>query len=289
MAITTGADWLAARRRVLMAAIGGGMVILALLSTTASFGAVFTGSGTNTGSGQNESLAASAEFLLTHSSPSQDTLTIVLRNTSTQTYSAALKAVPTDLLTGLFFDIVAPSVPTLVYQSAVPSAIIQSLTQPTDVKVVSRFSGLIGGWQYQSSTGDLPGTTESQGLGTVGLGVFSGNLVGDDNYGIINASYVANSNQGNPKVSSLPLIQDLLTFTFTLNSGLLSDLSKQISNVRFQYGSSMDAPGFPGNPPQLPPPPAPPTAPVPEPASMAVWALLGLIGLVAGRRCAAAK
>jgi hypothetical protein len=78
---------------------------------------VFTGSGSNSPENGNASLAASAEFTL-ESGVTTDRLIIVLTNTSDQVYEpGGVKAVPSDLLLGLFFDIdVDGALPSLTYE-----------------------------------------------------------------------------------------------------------------------------------------------------------------------------
>ncbi|MFO1093524.1 MAG: hypothetical protein U0992_09460 [Planctomycetaceae bacterium] len=170
----------------------------------------FIGSGTGSASGNP--LAASADF-----SYSAGTLTITLKNTSTFDYASSpstAKAVPTDILTALFFD----------YNGGFGPSMTLTLATAPAVTVGSNPSTLVvpptsGGWEYQESASSLSGITQHYGLGTAGFGVFNGNATNLPTpawqYGIINSKYV--DGEGNPSVNGSILAKDSITFTFSCN------------------------------------------------------------------------
>lgn len=245
------------------------------------YAATFTGSQTVDLGRNSLSLAASAEFTLTTGTDT-DTLTLVLTNTSTQQYlGRGEKAVPAALLTGIFFNVA--NNPALTYVSATASSVIQKDTSYTDVAVFSASSGTDGGWEFASnSSSNLHGLSQNYGLGTAGFDIFHGNLTGgypsrprgnqQFPFGIINSGYTATSHSN---IKNVPLVQDEITFVFTLAHGLLtSDLASQIGDVRFQYGTNLDEPHFAGDQNIVI------AAVTPEPSTLAIAAVsaLGLLG-----------
>ena len=253
------------------------------------FSTTFTGSKLVNVDGNSLSLAASAEFLL-NTGVSVDTLTLVLSNTSTQQYTSGHKAVPSALLTGVFFDV--QNNPALTYVSATASSVIQKDTGYSNVAIFSGShpTGTQGGWEFLSKSSGLHDLSQDYGVGTAGFDIFHGNLTGgypssphgnqQYPFGIINSNYTALSKSN---ITGVPLVQDQITFVFTLTHGLLtSDIAQQISNLRFQYGTDLEEPHFNGTNGGGPTPPRA----VPEPSTLAIAGLgvLGLLGYGLRRR-----
>lgn len=204
--------------------------------------------------GSSGSLSASANFSL-----SGNTLTVTLTNTS-----GADVLVPTQVLTAVFFS----SNGTLIPVSALlgPGSTVLFASQPA--------GGNVGGeWAYGAGLSGPNGAT--QGISSSGFGLFgSSNFNGPDlappdavdggNYGITSAG--DNPATGNAEVTgNVPLIQNQVVFTMTVADGFTLD---SITNVSFQYGTSLDDTNIPG---------------VPEPASMVLLGS-GLVGLAATLR-----
>ncbi|WP_152052525.1 XDD4 family exosortase-dependent surface protein [Tautonia marina] len=212
-------------------ALWGALVILTVASEPCQAG-LYLGSGTN--SSANHALAASAEFSL-----SDSTLSIVLKNTSLQTYGAN-QTVPSSVLTALLVDI-NPTPNPFNLLTAYASELV-NYSGPANPNLAvdgskKDYTGTLGGWQLKPS----------EGLGTAGFGIFNGNIVntgegtGGFNFGLINAGY--NPGDGNNAVDSTPLVRDTLTFAITVGSGF--SLS-HIQSVKFQYGTSLSEPSFYG-------------------------------------------
>jgi hypothetical protein len=203
-------------------------------------------------------LAATAVF-----SRSGSDLVVTLSNTS-----AADATVPTDILTGIFFEVTGD--PLLTRTSALVALGSSVLVGGTgaDVTPLDRVVG--GEWAYLNALNQVPSTNEgisSSGLGIFGPGnVFPGaNLQGPASpagiqYGITSAG--DNLTTGNGGLSGENLIKNSVVFTL---SGYSGEPSANITSAAFQYGTALDEPRFPGT-----------FLHAPEPGS---WVLLGLGGL----------
>ncbi len=166
----------------------------------------------------NGSLAAEATFTLTG-----DTLTVLLRNTST-----ADVLVPTDVLTGVFFDTTHSLTP--VSASLNGSAVqYGSLTNVGDGWGYAAGVSAVGKNSAISATGAVPGLGHSNfsptitNLGGLEYGLLS---LGDD---------PLTANKG--VTGKGPLIQDAVLFTLTASPGFT--LSELGNSVLFHYGTSL--------------------------------------------------
>ena len=217
-------------------------------------GLLFTWSGTGNAemfSGTSGPLAASANFQL-----SGNTLTITLTNTST-----ADVLVPTDVLTGIFFNTTHTLTPVSASLNG-STVYYASLTNVGD------------GWGYASGVSAngmnsaISSTGAVSGLGHSNFSAASNALDGLA-YGILSAG--DNSATGNSGVTgSGPLIKNSVQFTLTAASGF--SLSELGNSVLFQYGTALTDPYYTGS-----------AAPVPVPPSALLLAP-GLFGLVALRK-----
>jgi hypothetical protein len=219
--------------------------------------------------------SASAVFDITSGN-----LKITLTNTS-----GSDVMVPTDVLTGIFFDLQAGADPTLTRVSAslagassvifAPGAPVSGTQATSGVGT----NGLGGEWAYKTVGTGLHYGLDS-GVSSSGLGSFGetdrfrtdSNLQGPDDpnglqYGITSAG--DDGTTGNAAVTgSNALIKNSVVFEF---SGLPAgyDLASMGGNTTFQYGTAYDEPSFPAD--------------VPNPtASLLLGA--GLAGLVGLRR-----
>lgn len=231
------------------------------LSCPSEAGFVFSGSGVGQDSGNP--LGASADFEF-----DSGELRVTLTNTSPFDYLASPNsswALPTDVLTGLFFDYDGGWGPSLVFDSAT-APLITVGTNPTNLKL----SATPGGWDFAQSA--LSGVTQHYGVGTAGFGIFSGKTSSKgpghpSNYGVMNSLYVAGEN--NPGIGTgTPYANNSITFVFSTPS---FDVTK-VGNVRFQYGTDLCEGSFEGTLELRGP------VPTPEPAS----AVLLLLGSLAG-------
>lgn len=205
--------------------------------------------------------SASAEF-----GQSGSDLIVTLTNTST-----ADAEVPTDILTGVFFEIAGD--PLLVPTSAIlpPGGAVLVGGTAVDVTPVD---GVVGGeWAYLNNLSQVP--SANSGISSSGLGVFGpadrfpgANLQGPTNpaglqFGITSAS--DDLLTGNGGLSGEYLIKSSVVFTL---AGYNGEPNADILHVFFQYGTALDEPRLQGH--------------TPEPSSL-VLLVFGIGGLGAFR------
>jgi len=197
--------------------------------------------------------------------------------TLTNTSSADV-LVPTDVLTGVFFNISGD--PTLGRTSAVLNSGSTVFYDPDGQPA----GGVVGGeWAYNAdvTSASLPGV--NQGISATGLGIFGpsnrfpgANLADNQNvggldYGILSAG--DNSATGNGGVTgSGGLIRNSVVFTL---SGLPTGFNPltSVRNVFFQYGTNLSEPRIAGTATSTP---NPNSQSVPEPSTMAGLLVTGL-------------
>lgn len=219
--------------------------VLSLAPISNAEAATFTGSSTNPEG--NSTLSAIAEFLV-----AGNQLSIKLTNSGSEATR------PSDLLTAIFWDIKTTPT-TLSYQTGTAPTVTSTNSSPSPQSNVDLRN--VGGneeWRYAFNAVNLPGLTQSYGLGTAGFGVFSGGGGGQQfEYGIANGV----SASANTPTQDAFLVNNTATFVL---SGLPNGFSDaDITNVRFQYGTDLKQPSFQGV-----------TDPIPTPAL-----LPGLIGM----------
>lgn len=238
-------------------------IILFPVSPALALSIEFFGSGTGV---DNASLSSSALFIITN-----DILTITLTNTATSDNTNSNKDVPGNTLTGVKFDWTdnLPLNPETATIS--PGAIIQGNTctigpcngATTNVGGEFAFNTSIGGFEYAISSAGWIGTSS---------GNFNGpNLDGTNAPGGINFGIISNDPSFLPNggLASDPLIRNSVVFTLSGATGL-SVLD--ISNVTFQYGTSLTEPMFTQTDEKV----------VPEPSTILLFGT-GLAGLLAMR------
>lgn len=159
---------------------------------------------------------------------------------------------PSDVLTAVFFNLAGD--PVLGRVSAV-------LNTGSAVLFDAAFSGnVVGGeWAYESGLSGAPGSA-TRGISSAGFDLFDHanfpgtNLGGPGNGAVDGVQYgitsgIDNPGTGNPQVKTgnqaQPLIQSSVVFTL---SGLPADFdpSVSVSDVSFQYGTSLNEPNVPG-------------------------------------------
>jgi hypothetical protein len=212
-------------------------------------------------------LSASALFTVNGS-----TLTIRLRNTGDS--SGAGLDLPSNLLSGVFFDLPTGVALTPFAATVTPGAILQPWNCDPG-KCNGSTTNVGGEFAYNTSSADWSGNhAGNHGIAGSGyIGVNKANFNGPDldapanpngpNFGITSA--ITDENWFNPNggLQGEPLIEKEVIFTLSItkNNKSYTDLAlSQISNVSFQYGTGF---GQPKLPPGLTPPPG-----VPEPASL---------------------
>jgi hypothetical protein len=202
-------------------------------------------------SGSSGNLAASADFVLSGS-----TLTVTLTNTSLSDVS-----VPTDVLTGVFFNTTHTLTPGTVFLNG-------SLVYYGSIGDINTGWGYASGVSAQGENSAISATGAVSGLGHSNFNGTNTQLQGLG-YGILSAG--DNTATGNTGVTGHgPLVKDSVQFTLTAASGFT--LAELGNSVVFQYGTALCDPYITGGP-----------APVPIPA--AVWLLgSGLLGLIGIRR-----
>ena len=190
---------------------------------------------------------------------------LVVTLTNTSTFDAMN---PTDILTAVFFDVAGS--PTLTPLSA-------ALGSGSTVFFGPNGGGNMGGeWAYGSGLSGAPGGAAT-GISSAGFGLFGNPNFGGPNlqgptavngigYGITSAG--DNSATGNAAVTGqFALIQNSVVFTLSgLPGGF--DPSTAISNVVFQYGTSLSEP----------------SSKIPEPATVILLGPAALGLLIARRR-----
>ncbi|HTM54071.1 MAG TPA: XDD4 family exosortase-dependent surface protein [Pirellulales bacterium] len=195
-------------------------------------------------------------------------LVVDLSNTS---LSDAL--VPTDILTGVFFEIVGnPLLGTISAKVPVGNEVYDGGTNT----IITPGDRVVGGeWAYKNSIVAVPPNNE--GISSSGLTIFgSGDLFpGPDlepppspdgvQYGITTAG--DNLLTGNGGITGTGLIKSAVQFKL---SGFVGEPDALIAGAYFQYGTSLDEPGFQGGD-------------IPEPTSVALLAI-GMATIVACRR-----
>jgi hypothetical protein len=221
---------------------------------------------TFTFSSSSGSLSASATFELLVGNKLQLTLT------NTSSYDVLE---PIQVLTAVFFNLTPPTSLTPVSALVAPGSTVLFETTAS--------GGIVGGeWAFKSGLTGAPGNT-ALGVSSSGLGLFGPdnvfppgtNLQGPDDpdglqYGITSAG--DNPTTGNQKVTGgndntpTALIKNSVIFTFNAPDGFSPETN--ISDVQFQYGTSLSETCYPGNPSE------PHSESAPEPGSIVVWSLL---------------
>lgn len=240
---------------------------LAFVTGPAALGVTFTGNYTSSDP-EIGALSAEADFTAGGGS-----LFVTLTNIGTEDIE-----VPSQVLTAVFFDIAGD--PGLTPTSAVLGPDSKVFYNGYDVTtwMTDPGGGVGGEWAYQTdldvdTPSGMDGDVGGQGISSAGLDLFGpndrfpgSNLAGPASpdglqYGLLSEGDDPSS--GNRKVRKEYLVQDAVTFELT---GLPQDFdaTEGITNVWFQYGTSLKQPRFRGTP----PPPPSGAEPIPEPITM---------------------
>lgn len=206
-----------------------------------------------------------------------DAHTLQMTLTNTSAYDVL---VPSQVLTAVFFDL-SPTL-TLTPVSAVLNSGSTVWANGNDITDTIT-GGVVGGeWAYKSGLSGAPAQAgigiSSSGLSLFGKPSFPGvNLAGPKNgavdglqYGITSAGDDVGTYNGG---TSVPLIKSSVVFTFLTPVDLTADTKYEISNITFQYGTSLCEPSI------VPSPPVDPHSIVPEPTTIVVWSVLGAAGV----------
>lgn len=222
-------------------------------------------------------LSAEVTFSTNVSCISNCVLTIQLTNTS-----AVSPAVPADVLTSLFFNF--SGAPTLTARKALVASGSSVITTSSGGAVSTLYgagTNVGSQWAFSQAPNIAGATGASYGISAAGLGIFGGGdlfcqpgpgcptlIAGTAGaapdglaFGIVPTAYTGASNGG---VANRSLIQSSAIFSL---KGVSGDLTGMISNVSFQYGTSLSEP----------------TLHVPEPATILVLGF-GLVGMMVIRR-----
>jgi hypothetical protein len=219
------------RRRFITAAL---LTALASLAATgpARAGLLYSGSSGN--------LSASALFDL-----SGNTLTVTLTNTS-----KADVLVPTDVLTGVFFNTTHTLTP-------VSASLDGSSVFYGSITNVGDGWGYASGVSAQGKNSAISASGAVMGLGHSNFSLPNSVQLQGLDYGILSAG--DNSTTGNGGVTGHgPLIKNSVKFTLTVGSGFTLDELGQ--SVVFQYGTGLSDTHFGSGTPQVIVTPAPPSA-----------------------------
>lgn len=177
--------------------------------------------------------------------------------------------VPADVLTGVFFNMA---------RNVQLNPVSAFVTSGSAVRFGSETGGNVGGeWAYSGSLTGGP-NADRQGISAAGLGLFGphdlfpgpqssdGSGAGGIDFGLLSAGDDVTTGNA-PVTGGNPLIQNSVTFRLSdLPGGF--DLS-DISDVWFQYGSSLSEGGFRANA----------NSETPEPGALAFALTSGMVGL----------
>lgn len=232
-----------------------GVVFLAVTMAASADSVTFNATGPGA---EGNVLFASATFEISGSN-----LIVTLANTAPPEHFAV---VPADVLQAVFFDIAGSPILATVSALLAPGSVVVNAGQPA--------GGNVGGeWAYAGGISGAPHDA-AYGIGAAGYGIFGqANFNGPDlkpptavngmEYGIVSGI----ADNANPAVLSEPLIQNAVVFTLSLGNQQLS--ARDITNVSFQYGTSLTGPNI--------------TPVVPEPMSFSLLAL-GIAALALRKR-----